>query len=298
MRFIIPTYQRPDSIATPKLLHDVYGVPANLITVLIQGGMQAIDQYAAGGQLPVGCEIVDSGAHNAASNRNVGVRMYDGESVMFMDDDITSIFSRKPSIELTDDPDQHMGKGIRQRRLTQSGFLSLLQTWGRLLTDTDAQLVAANTTNNNGFMTRFNSGKRFATNVLLVGQIMCFRANESFLFDETLNMTDDVDLGMRLLSSGITVVRDRAVAVYSANRTKSNPIVPGGITEFIDQRKQVTDTIIDRYPDLLRPPRKGSTMPTLKKRLEILHFDYTSSIVIEDDWFKPSLKDLKGQTGQ
>ena len=298
MRFIIPTYQRADRITTPHLLHTVYGVPSKLITVLVQGGSDAVAAYHSAGHIPDGCEIVDSGAHNAASNRNVGIRMYDGASVMFMDDDITALFSRKPSIELTDDPDQHMGKGIRQRRLTQSGFLSLLQTWSRLLTDTDAQLVAANTTNNNGFMTRFNSGKRFATNVLLVGQIMCFRASEIFLFDDTLNMTDDVDLGMRLLSSGITVVRDRAVAVYSANRTKSNPIVPGGITEFIDQRRQVTDTIVSRYPDLLLPPRKGSTMPTMKKRQEILHFDYTSSIVIEDDWFQPSPKDLKGQTGQ
>ena len=298
MRFIVPTYQRPDSITTPKLLHDVYGVPSNLITVLVQGGMQAIEQYTAGGQLPVGCEIVDSGAHNAASNRNVGIRMYDGESVIFMDDDITALSSRKPSIELIDDPDPHIGKGVRQRRLTQSGFLSLLQTWSRLLTDTDTQLVTANTTSNSGFIARFNSGQRFVTNVLLVGQIMCFRASETSLFDDSLNMTDDVDLGMRLLSSGITFARDRAVAVYSVNRTKDKPIVPGGITEFIDQRRQVTDTIVDRYPDLLRPPRKGSTMPTLKKRQDILHFDYTSSIVIEDDWFQPSPNDMKGQTGQ
>jgi glycosyltransferase involved in cell wall biosynthesis len=257
-----------------------------------------VDDYNSAGNIPDGCQLVNTGAHNAASNRNVGVRLYDGEAVVFLDDDITGLSSRQPSIEQTDDPDPHMGRGVRQRRLTSRGFISLVNTWARLLTDTDVKLVTANTTNNSGFTARFNSTQRFVTNVLLVGQIMCFRASETFLFDESLNMTDDVDLGMRLMSSGTIVARDRSVAVYSVNRTKDKPVVPGGITEFIDQRRQVTDTIVSRYPDLLRPPRKGSTMPTLKKRQEILHFDYTSGIVIEDDWFKPSPRDLKGHTGQ
>lgn len=298
MRFLVPTYQRQDRITTPRLLHETYGVPASLITVLIQGGIQAVDSYTSAGNIPEGCRLVNTGAHNAASNRNVGVRLYDGEPVICMDDDITGLASRQPSLEQITDPDPHLGTGVRQRRLTGRGFLSLVNTWARLLKDTDVQLVTANTSNNSGFIARFNSDQRFVTNVLLVGQVMCFRASETFLFDESLNMTDDVDLGMRLMSNGITIARDRSLAVYSENRTKDKPIVPGGITEFIDQRDTIIHTIVTRYQHLVKPPRKGSTMPTMKKRQEILHFDYTSSIVIEDDWFQPSPRDMKGHTGQ
>jgi hypothetical protein len=223
--------------------------------------------------------------------------MYDSEPVVFMDDDITGLSSRKPSIEQTDDPDPHMGRGVRQRRLTSRGFISLVSTWARLLTDTDVQLVTANTVSNSGFIARFNSDQRFVTNVLLVSQVMCFRCG-SFLFDESFDMDEDIELGLRLISGGVTIARDRSLTVYSRNRTIDNPIVHGGITDFIDQRETIIDTIVTRYQHLVRPPRKGSTMPTMKKRQEILHFDYTSSIVIEDDWFQPSPRDLKGQTGQ
>jgi hypothetical protein len=214
-----------------------------------------------------------------------------------MDDDITGLSSRQPSIEQTDDPDPHMGRGVRHRRLTQDGFFTLVQTWSRLLTDTDVQLVTANTVNNSGFIARSNSEQRFVTNVLLVSQVMCFRCG-SFLFDESFDMDEDIELGLRLMSDGVTIARDRSLAVYSRNRTRDNPIVPGGITDFIDQRDTIIDTIVTRYQHLVKPPRKGSTMPTLKKRQEVLHFDYTGSIVIEDDWFQPSPKDLKGHTGQ
>jgi glycosyltransferase involved in cell wall biosynthesis len=257
-----------------------------------------VNEYCSAGNLPEGCHLVDTGAHNAASNRNVGIRLYDGEAVVFLDDDITGLSSRQPSIEQTDDPDPHMGRGVRQRRLTQDGFFTLVQTWSRLLTDTDVQLVTANTTSNSGFIARFNSEQRFVTNVLLVSQVMCFRASETFLFDEEFDLDEDLELGLRLMSRDVIIARDRSVAVYTRNRTKNNPVVLGGMTEFIDQRDTVLETIVSRYPELLRPPRKGSTMPTLKKRQEILHFDYTGSIVIEDGWFQPSPRDMKGHTGQ
>lgn len=297
MRFVIPTYQRADRITTPRLLHETYGVPASLITVLIQGGIQAVDSYTSAGNIPHGCNLVNTGAHNAASNRNAGILLYDGEPVVFMDDDITGLSSRQPSVEQTDDPDPHMGTGVRQRRLTSHGFISLVSTWARLLKDTDVQLVTANTVSNSGFIARFNSDKRFVTNVLLVSQVMCFRCG-SFLFDESFDMDEDIELGLRLMSGGAIIARDRSLAVYSRNRTRDNPIVPGGVTDFIDQRDTTIHTIVTRHQHLVRPPRKGSTMPTLKKRQEILHFDYTGSIVIEDDWFQPSPKDLKGHKGQ
>ncbi len=297
MRFVIPTYQRADRITTPQLLHSTYGVPTHLITVLIQGGSQAVDEYNSAGNIPDGCLLVNTGAHNAASNRNAGIRLYDGESVICMDDDVTGLSSRQPSLEQTTDPDPHMGTGVRQRRLTSRGFLSLVTTWARLLKDTDVQLVTANTSNNSGFIARFNSDHRFVTNVMLVSQVMCFKCG-LFLFDESFDMDEDIELGLRLMSGGVTVARDRSLAVYTRNRTKYTPIAPGGITDFIDQRDTIIDTIVTRYQHLVRPPRKGSTMPILKKRQEILHFDYTSSIVISDDWFQPSPMDLKGHKGQ
>lgn len=267
MRYIVPTYHRPDYMTTPNLLVDRYQIDPHDITICFQD-KDDVYSYSDTGVIPRGCEIlVNLDAHNAASNRNTGVLAHLGETIVIIDDDIRSFAARNPSLEPdeTRDPAPHRGPGIRQNDLNANGFRRMIDDWQSLLESTETTVIALNVSDNSSHMSYTDYPNRFRTNGVLVGQIIMTVASESLLFDEEINCSDDIDFGMRNRELGGTTVRDTSFIVGTVNRIPSRDSeVPGGILEFLPEKERMLQMIADRYPKWLTF-KSGWNIPRVRR---------------------------------
>lgn len=259
MRFLIPSYDRADTISTVDWLIS-YGVSPKMITVGLQKDDSDLAKYES--RLAAsGVNWTVSKAHNPAGNRNALLRDADGEIVCLMDDDIRGLSSRNMLIEKIDDTAPHRGKGVRQRTLTSGGVMRLLMQWKHVL-DAGAAAVTINVTDNSGYLARMDYADRFITHVPCISQVMFMRACEENLFDDSLDMNEDSEWGARIYSEGRLLVRDTSISCKTSNRQMNlgDPtLISGGITHLLDRRERDVQLICDRWPDILRPPAKGST---------------------------------------
>lgn len=254
MRFIIPTYHRPTWMTTPRLLVDDYEIDPHDITICMQSRDDVIS-YADTDVIPRGCEVlVNLHAHNAASNRNTGLREHIGELCLLMDDDIRSISIRNPMLEPdeTRDPAPHRGKGVRQQRITSSGFMRMISDWSKIIEGGLGSIVSMNVNDNSGHLSYMSYEGRFRTNGALIGQAVMLRSSEDLMMNEEISYGEDIELGVRNMNHGGVTVRDTSWIIGTRNRVPSrDKEIPGGILKDLPLKDEMLSRVASMYPDVL-----------------------------------------------
>lgn len=278
MRFIIPTYHRPDYIKTPLFLVE-HGVSPKDISICFQDleDMRSYDRDL----IPKGCElIINDEADSAAANRNTGIRAHLGETVCVMDDDITGLSMRFPAIEQTDNPAPFRGKGIRHRHVTPRGFWKIMNLWEQMITDDPSRILTINVTDNSGLLCRSDWPDRFIDTVTFVSQVFAMAATEDHLFDESYYMAEDIEFGARMIRNGTPIIRDRAIIPATQNRI-GNRVIPGGISDVVDRRFEFFERLTHEYEDLILW-KNGWNIPRMKVRGRVQHINTDTPVTCDD----------------
>lgn len=260
MRFLIPSYDRADTIQTPRWLVQEIGVAAETIQIGVQGEDQ-LAAYQGSSMIPTGCRFLMNHAHNPAGNRNALMEANDGELCLILDDDIRGLSARNQFLEKTDDPAPHRGTGVRQRLLTVAGFFDLMLQWCAILRS-GASMVTVNMTDNSGHLARLDYAGRFLCGVPLVSQVMMLVCSDSIRFDESYDMVEDTELGARMYRDGQWIVRDTGICPRATNRQlcigDDHARISGGITHLVMNRSRDQQRLCQQYPDIIGPVPSGS----------------------------------------
>lgn len=265
MKFMIPSYQRADSIKSIDMLLG-YGVRPHDIVIGVQGQSER-DAYCMSTKIPAECTIIDTGAHNPAGNRNALLDAADGKVVCMLDDDIKGLAARNSFIEPIDDGGLHFGAGVRVRQIGQQLFWQVLDQWGDLISS-GAKAVFVNTYNNNNAIVRLSYADRFRCRVPLTMNFMMVDSARLPRLDESFDMREDLELSLRMMSDNDdTLVIDRAIRVVMTLRTM-NDIEKGGgpaggITDLIEYAGRDIERIRDKYANL----RKNNDIGTYTMRI-------------------------------
>lgn len=268
MRFLIPSYDRSDTIQTPHWLVQEMGVAPELIQIGVQGERQ-LRAYQTSDRIPEGCRYLVTQAHNPAGNRNALMEANDGDLCLILDDDIRGLSARNQFIEQTDDPTPHRGTGVRQRLITPMGFFDLLCQWTAVLRS-GASMITVNMTDNSGHLARLDYADRFLRNVPLVSQVMFIVCSDSIRFDESYDMVEDTELGARMYQNDQWIVRDTGICPRTTNRQLCSggdyARVSGGITHLVMNRSKCQQRLCQQYPGVVGPVPKNSMNTRFRPR--------------------------------
>lgn len=256
MKVYVPSYRRSQYIKTPKYLVDRCYFDPESIFVGVQTE-EDLNLYRRSDMIPEGTNIIlADGAHSAGTNRNHGIRMFQGEKVLFMDDDVSAITARSSSEEDDDCKDSDfIVRGARIRRLNAIGLSRLIRTWSSLLDVDGVRLVTPSYSSRSVVYSTFSGRRRFRNGMPFVSTMFMMNCGD-LRFDDRLKVCEDFDLAVRAHLNGERCVRDRAYSLSTRFRIDRNGedaiTVPGGT---LDQRKthlmSDREEIVRRYPNLL-----------------------------------------------
>lgn len=227
----IPSFQRSSYIKTPKYLVDMCAFNPERIYIGVQTN-DDLDSYRRSELIPEGVNVIlAEDAHSVGTNRNFGIERFQGEKVLFMDDDISAIVARNPSEESEDARNsEFIMRGCRVRKLNEFGLRRLIYTWSTILNDDEVRLVSTNSSARSSVFSTFSSRNRFRESMPFVSTLFMMNCGD-LRFDDQLTLCEDYDLAIRSFLRGEKCVRDRAYSISTQFRIDKNGIdtvfVPG-----------------------------------------------------------------------
>lgn len=231
----IPSFQRSSYIKTPKYLVDMCAFNPENIYIGVQTD-DDLDSYRRSELIPEGVNVIlTEGAHSVGTNRNFGISRFQGQKVLFMDDDISAIVARDPSEEDEEVRDsEFIMRGCRVRKLNEFGLKRLISTWSTILDGDGVRLVSTNSSARSSVFSTFNSRNRFRESMPFVSTLFMMNCGD-LKFDDRLTLCEDYDLAIRSFLRGERCVRDRTYSISTQFRIDRNGVdtvfVPGGDTE-------------------------------------------------------------------
>lgn len=249
MRFGIPSYKRVDGCKTAECLHSL-GVPRNELVISTQT-QDDFDSYKARyGRIAT---VINCDAHNCAGNRNNLLRWFDkGERVCLMDDDIRRLARY-------DLPKDGSGYGYFTD-LDSELFASAFHTLEDAAERTGARLVGCSKHTNATILHRMmKNGKRWIAGKTISGHLLVMYAGKE-TFDESYDCLDDIELALRLISGGKTVLNAAWLNVIKGEDMH----VKGGCMEVYKsgEKERVLSRLIDEYGAIchLRSSKDGTNV--------------------------------------
>lgn len=232
MKWLIPSYLRCGRVITLDTLSSL-GVDRSDMVI----GVQTEEDYREYSRAYEGYRIhLSAEATNAAGNRNGLARLFMGETVAFVDDDVLGFEVIRES----------KGKVVRTERLDGRGFQKMLSEGFRTGADIWGINVGGNHYFHNQWARRHGSVSK---GVLLIGDFMVMRECGAVMFDERVDMGEDYDISLTALELGYDVAR---LNRYAVRPYKPEGAAKGGCSELYamgdtERHKLMKRQVVDKH---------------------------------------------------
>lgn len=247
MKYLIPSYGRPNRQRTAKWLHSL-GVTRESITISTQTEEDYRDYKRSVGDI---AQVTFRKANNCAGNRNTLLStLNENDIAMFLDDDIISI-------QRYDRAKTGYGKLVN---LDPKGLEDFCYEAESLLVKGFAAVGLQRTTN--AVNIHRQSAKKITRNCWQSGAALFVRKIHGVSFDERFDCLDDVEFTLKLISLGYDVAKLNSYATNKPQDTTEK----GGCFEVYENggRKKAIGTLCSMYSPLIRP-NKNMTAVVMKR---------------------------------
>lgn len=245
MKFVIPSYNRPDTQLTLTYLNSIgYGKRDIILQVQTLRDKSAYEQLYG----DVATVLYDA-ADRFSVNANNALRRLDGsEIVVVMDDDIKSPMKWIPNTTRLEVPTRSQFDGSLRK------LLSAMERFGARIGTcyASANGLSIRGVCKNGEITR----NRLSSGWLIIGKAGDIR------FDESLTSCEDYEIQLREISEGRNIVRLNSLAPNTVSRQRKNGPQKGGRGFSYQDQEHMRNIrrVVGMYYPIGIPSRKGTAI--------------------------------------